>query len=161
MGAKASGDLSTKDTLDHAWNYFVLHAGQRMSLFNFFLVLAGLVAAGLAACIQQSGPLQLLGAALGLLLTLVSFIFWKLDQRVSFLLKHAENAIANIESSIPVSVGRLVSSEVTQTSAAHAKGFILFRMWTYGTAFRAVFLVMGTVGMGGGTLCILRYVTRG
>jgi hypothetical protein len=31
-----------KEMMDHAWRYFELHASQRMSLFNFFLVLAAL-----------------------------------------------------------------------------------------------------------------------
>jgi hypothetical protein len=155
---KVSGEVSPKDMLDHAWQYFALHAGQRMSLFNFFLVLAGLVAAGLAACAERSGPLLLLGAALGLLLTLVSFIFWKLDQRVSFFLKHAEEALANIELFMPITAARLVSNERERTASVCGTGFFLFRMWTYGSAFRTVFAVMATVGATGGMLCVLRYL---
>jgi ABC-type uncharacterized transport system permease subunit len=68
-------EASARDMLEHAWRYFALHAGQRMSIFNFFLVLSGIVAAGLAACLQRHGPFQLIGVALGVLLALVSFTF--------------------------------------------------------------------------------------
>lgn len=150
-------EAPTKDMLDHAWQYFALHANQRMSLVNFFLILAGLVLAGLATCLQRTGPIQLLGVALGLLLTVVSFVFWKLDQRVAFLLKHAERAMAQIELSLPIAAARLVSNEREQTEKAVSGGFLLFRIWTYGTAFRFVFALMGSTGIIGATLCFCRY----
>ena len=152
-----NNDPSTKDLLDHAWRSFALHAGQRMSLFNFFLILASLTAAGLAACLQRSGPIQLLGVGVGLLLALVSFTFWKLDQRVSFLLKYAEEAITQIELSLPIAAARLVSNERERTRLAISSGFIVLRTWTYGMAFRCVFALMGVVGIAGAGLCLARY----
>jgi hypothetical protein len=100
-----------KDMLEHAWRYFAIHAQQRLSLFNYFLLASGSVAAGLAACLQRSGLFQVLGTALGALLTLISFIFWKLDQRSSFLVKHAEDALAELESTFPNSLAKLVYRE--------------------------------------------------
>jgi len=95
---KAMAEHSVSDTvLTHAGRYFELHANQRMSVFNFFLALSGVVSAGLAALVQGSAHLIFLGILLGLLLVLVSFIFWKLDQRVSFLIKHAEDALSELE----------------------------------------------------------------
>ena len=155
-----NNDPTTKELLDHAWQYFALHAGQRMSTFNFFLVLASLTAAGLAACLQRGGRIQLLGVALGALLALVSFIFWKLDQRVSFLLKHAEQVIAQLELSVPIAAARLVHNERERTALAVSSGFVLLRMWTYGTAFRCIFAVMGVVGFAGAGLCFARYLGR-
>jgi hypothetical protein len=34
----APDDRNEKAALDHVWHHFDLHAGQRMSLFNFYLV---------------------------------------------------------------------------------------------------------------------------
>lgn len=58
--------LSAKDMLEHAWRYFSLHAQQRLSLFNYFLLASGSVVAGPAACLQRSGLFQILvpGSAL-------------------------------------------------------------------------------------------------
>jgi len=128
-----------------------------MLLFNFFLVLSGFVAAGLAACLPRSGPYQLFGVALGFLLTLVSFVFWKLDQRTSFLIKHAEGAIAELEVAFPIAASRLISREEDCTAADVSSKSILLRMWTYGFAFRFAFRVMGFVGFAGGIWCLVRY----
>ena len=33
---------------EHSWRYFEVHAGQRITVFNYFLVASGAIAAGLA-----------------------------------------------------------------------------------------------------------------
>jgi hypothetical protein len=151
-------ELAIHEMLDHAWRYFELHAGQRMSLFNFFLVVSGVILAGLAACLQLTGSLRLLGLCLGVLLAVVAFTFWKLDQRVSFLIKHAEDAIVGIEKLLPLDVARLFSNERGRTAAHKSVGIGLVRPWTYGSAFRFIFWIMGLVGISGGTLSLARYL---
>jgi len=141
----------------HAWRYFELHANQRMSVFNFFLVLSGFVAAGLAASFQGSGPLPLIGVMLGFVLTLVSFVFWKLDQRVSFLVKHAEQALAELEGSFSDPKARLFAAEPDRTKEAQATGLWPTRQWTYGDSFRFVFVAMGVMGVIGAILSFSRY----
>jgi hypothetical protein len=146
--------FSQTEMLDHAWRYFELHANQRMSLFNFFLVLSSFVAAGLGASLQLRGTLELMGVGLGVILATVSFTFWKLDQRTSFLIKHAERAVAEIESGFSVSTARLFSNEVRVTARVVSKCYNPCRLWTYGSAFRFVFLVMGLVGIIGAILSV-------
>jgi hypothetical protein len=143
--------------LTHAWRYFELHANQRMSIFNFFLVLSGVISTGLAASIQGSAYLGCVGVFLGILLTLVSFVFWKLDQRVSFLIKHAENALSEIECALPDECTRLFLHERGKTAVAVSSGRWWSRHWTYGRCFRLVFLIMAFVGLGGSALSMLRF----
>lgn len=50
---------------EHAWKYVEIHAGQRMSIFNFFLVLSGLVLAGIAGCLSQGRAFRLEEGVLG------------------------------------------------------------------------------------------------
>jgi Flp pilus assembly protein TadB len=137
----APGDRNEKAALDHAGRYFDLHAGQRMSLFNFYLVLSGLVLAGIAGTYSNS-TLQTVGAFLGFALSIVAFVFWKLDQRVCFLMKRAEAALAQLESALP-SAARLFHSEPDHTRHACSAAGI----WTYGKSFRLVFSLMGAVGL--------------
>jgi len=143
--------------LDHTWRYFELHANQRMYIFNFFLVLSGLVAAGLAASFEGKGPLLLIGVVLGLLLALVSFVFWKLDQRVSFLIKNAEIALVELEALFPELRLRLFTEEPRLTQEARSAASLLRRQWTYGHSFRFVFSIMGGVGLLFTILSISRY----
>ena len=147
----------TEDYRNHAWRYFELHASQRMAVFNFFLVLSGLIAAGLAAAVQAAGLLLIVGAVLGLLLALVSFIFWKLDQRVSFLIKHAEQALIEIESVFPKTATQLFTNEVALTEHATSSGSLWTRQWTYGHSFRVVFIIMGLAGLLGSCISLGRY----
>lgn len=145
--------------LDHAWRYFELHANQRMAVFNFFLVLASLVSAGLAAAVQGSERLGVLGIVLGILLALVSFVFWKLDQRASFLIKHAESALVGLESILPTENARLFLNEPALTKNASSSSTLWNRHWTYGRSFRLTFLVIGLFGIGGSVLSTLRFMS--
>src|SRR5690606_35836878 len=126
-----------------------------MTVFNFFLVLSGLVTAGLAATFQGTAP-PLLGVVLGVLLAVVAFIFWKLDQRVCFLMKRAERAIASIESSLTDGKWQLFHSESEDTKAEQAKGNLWTSLWTYGQSFRVTYWALGLFGLGGSVVSAVR-----
>ena len=46
-------NVKAEDIQRYAWNYFELHANQRMSLFKFFITLAVFMAASLGATLVQ------------------------------------------------------------------------------------------------------------
>lgn len=143
--------------LEHAWQYFELHSKQRLTTFNFFLFLSGAASAGVAAALQGSAHFAILGVALGLLLILASFLFWKLDQRTSFLIKHAEACITSIETACLPEAARVFSSEPSRLLAAQVSARGWRRIWTYGLCFRISFLVMAAVGASGAGIALLRY----
>jgi hypothetical protein len=147
------GEPSPSEMLEHAWRYFALHASQRISLFNFFLIVEGTMGAGLAACLRGSQFLNLLGVALGVLMAFVSFVFWKLDQRTAFLVKYAEVAIAEIENALPIAAARIISHEPAHSAERAGVGPV----WTYGEIFRVVFVVMSVLGVAGGVLSFVRF----
>ena len=148
-----------RDMRDYVWAYFELHARQRMSLFNFFLVLVAFVLAGLGHSIQEHGRFAPMGVLLGILLVLVSFVFWKLDQRVSLFLKLAEDALADLEPDFSVPSARLVSREREKTKKLRKSTHQL--SWahhlTYGGSFRSVFRVMALVGLVGAVASVLSW----
>ena len=49
-----SGD--GKDQLDYAWKWFAHHAQQRISMFNFFLVGIGILAAAYSTLLHDDRP---------------------------------------------------------------------------------------------------------
>ena len=81
----------------YAWEYFKTHAQQRMSLFNFFVVFSSLATTGLASTFQKEIKAHFVGMGFGFLLVLVSYVFWKLDERVGVLIKHSEKALMLVE----------------------------------------------------------------
>lgn len=130
---------------EHAWNYFELHSNQRMTLFNFFSAFSGVVIAAIAATFQAEAKFALIGIALGLLLVLVSFISWKLDQRMSMLVKHAERLLIQQETA-DLTKAKLFASEAEMYDDAVSSSNIWSRPWTIGGSFRLLFLMIGIVG---------------
>lgn len=142
-----------RHTLDHAWRYFELHASQRMSLFNFFLVFSGLVAAGTGGAFVR---LPQVSTVAGVALAGVAFLFFKLDQRVSFLIKRAEAALVEAESPVP-EYARLFATEPSETKHAERTE----SLWTYGKSFRTLYGVVGVLGLIVGGVSLLRWFVCG
>jgi hypothetical protein len=132
--------------LNHAWKYFELHANQRMSLFNFFILLSGLIAAAWGAAMTAETPLSAIGAVMGTLLAFSSIIFWKIDERNSFLIKHAEETLGRAECSLFDEGDCLFKSEPAKTNPCR-EGLLLSRQWSHRNSFQVVFFVMGATGI--------------
>lgn len=96
---------------------------------------------------------------LGLLIALLSFVFWKLDQRGSMLIKHAEVLLERLEPQAVGAEGSVFSQEPASFAKAAGGGGLygLYGLWTFGRSLRLIFLVMGIFGVGGATLSALRF----
>jgi hypothetical protein len=145
MGSKVDDPATATEMMEHGWRYFSLHAAQRMSVFNFFVVLSGVVLAGLAATLQAERHLAAIGAALGFTLIVVAFLFWRLDSRTSSLIKNAEAALATLEQRFGVPAARLVQIDRDTPER-----------WTYGRALRIVYSCMALAGLVGASLSLAR-----
>ena len=148
--------FDSKDMLDHAWKYFELHSGQRISMFNFFLVVSTSLAAGLGYCLQGNKALGWLGTVAGALLFFVSLVFGKIDGRTATLVKYAENAIAAVEAGFPEPTVRLVANEAAGTAKTIEGEGPHKGMWSYSKSFRLAFQAMAVLGIIGGVLSALR-----
>lgn len=149
---------NSDNLLEHAWRYFELHANQRIIIFNYFLIISGALSAGLATTLQGSQRFSSLGIMLGMLLIVVSFIFWKLDQRVSYLIKHAESVITDLEQYLTIKKAHIFYLEPKKSKEVLEEGFWWSRHWTYGSAFRFVFIIMALFGGTGIILSLLKFI---
>lgn len=75
---------------DHAWAWFVLHAGQRMQSFNYFIVAAAFLTAGYATLLDKQ-PFVAAGAAIVGAWT--TMWFRRLDLRTKQLISAAERVL--------------------------------------------------------------------
>ena len=89
-------DDAEKAALSLAWDYFVYHAQQRQTVFNFFIILIGASLAAFAATIDKPAATRL-HFVIGSVLAIGSFLFWRLDERSRNLIKLAEAALKEIE----------------------------------------------------------------
>jgi hypothetical protein len=88
--------------LDHAWNWFALHAAQRMQTFNFFLVaIAFLVAAYASLLDKKHWAAAFIAAAAAWL----AFWFTRLEGRAQQLVEAGERAIAICQTRLQNSSG--------------------------------------------------------
>lgn len=141
-----------------AWDYFQVHAAQRLTTFNFYVVISSVITTGVFATFQKDYQIFGASALLGFLLILFSFTFWKLDKRNKELIKNAEAALRFFENSSnfqdageePHSVKLFLREEhVTNAKRANESFFALRRLFTYSDCFNIVFLTFALVGLSG------------
>ena len=74
-GTNKQTELTIEVFRDHAWDYFALHADQRLKTFHFYILLeTGLVAAMLLAARAGASDPWIFGI-IGLFMVLLSFVF--------------------------------------------------------------------------------------
>src|SRR6266446_5025035 len=88
--AAAGPDETAKQAREHAWNWFALHATQRMQAFNFFMVATAFLMAAYASLLEKHPVAAAILAAVGAWL---AFLFNRLDDRSRQLVDAGENAL--------------------------------------------------------------------
>lgn len=147
----SAGDDAVTTLRDHAWDYFELHADQRLKAFHFYILLeTGLVAALLFAARGGSPDVRIV-AVVGALMVFFSFIFWKLDQRTKGMIKVSERALKLFERRKfdNLSDGEIASS-APFTNDPQNKGSVSasrFGVLSYSKCFGAVFIAFAAVGL--------------
>lgn len=134
-----------------AWDYFAIHASQRMTVFNFYIVLSSLVATSYFASFKSDSNLASARPGLAGLLCLFAFTFWKLDQRNKFIIKNAERALKFFEQFETVdNVAKVFTQEEIEMKSKKAMGWrrLLFWRWqlSYSDCFNLIFSLFFALG---------------
>jgi hypothetical protein len=90
MTTPPDADEIAKQAREHAWNWFALHAAQRMQAFNFFVVATAFLIAAYASILEKHPGAAAFLAAVGAWLTLW---FNRLDARSRQLVEAGEDAL--------------------------------------------------------------------
>lgn len=129
---------------NHCWNYFALHAQQRMSAFQFFITLeTALIGAGLLVLQSDFSSDSHFKIVIGPMIILLSFVFWKIDQRTKDLIKGAEVGLKEIENfflantKVAVHLPFLSDAQTNNTLVSFP---LLPGRLTYSKSFGAVFI---------------------
>jgi hypothetical protein len=134
-----------------AWDYFQLHASQRMTIFNFYLLSSSLIATAYFASFRPDSNLQGARPLLSALLCMIAFIFWKLDQRTKLFIKNAENTLKYFESlEVADKAAKVFTNEEELTKAKRLRGWrrILLHSshLSYSDCFNSVFVAFFLIG---------------
>lgn len=153
-GAKMD-DKKIKDIGESAWNYFSLHAEQRLKTFHFFIIFCAVIVGGLVSCLKSEVDYRIC-ATMSLFLPSFSYIFYKLDQRNKQLIKHGENALKFLESQYdfdddddyPHKLKIFTCEEHLTKQLKSQKGIYPFgALFTYSTCINSVLVVFGLSGL--------------
>jgi VIT1/CCC1 family predicted Fe2+/Mn2+ transporter len=147
---------------EYAWQYFALHADQRLKTFNFYLTLYAFAFGGLIVMVKDAKSASL-GALAGLVLALLSYVFWKFDGRNKELVEVSQDALRQIEaddSRVNDNNGtphatRLFTTERIRTNALKSSRPLRWSNpvswfaahYTYTRCFNVLFLVFGVAGL--------------
>jgi hypothetical protein len=102
--AKLSGADLTKTQFDYAWKWFDHHAKQRVSMFNYFIVIVGIIASAIGVLYKdvktcpecfENGSFMLSVAGM-----LMAIIFLCLDLRNRQLIGYAQDTLSGLEKSV-------------------------------------------------------------
>lgn len=139
-----------------AWDYFAAHASQRMTIFNFYIVLSSVTATTYFASFKGDSNLQSARWGLALSLCFFAFIFWKLDGRNKALIKNAEAALRHFEQNEPGDVvTKVFTNEKIETDkrweSVRGWRWLCFWCWhlSYSDCFNSVFVAFFLLGLGG------------
>ncbi len=148
-------DEIAKQARDYAWQWFALHAAQRMQTFNFFLVATAFLVAAYAGLIEKypipAGLVALLGAWL-------AYWFNRLDYRNRELVKAGEAALKVSEARL-ASLTNIPEIEIQKKVDRAGKGASTYRVvirvveWTFllvflvGAFYAAGHLVVSFIGL--------------
>lgn len=144
-----------KDQRQYVWNYFQLHASQRLITFNFYIVISTAIAAGYAVALRANG-IPVLAILLGFTISLLSFVFWKLDMRNKLLIKNAEEALKYLEALAGTpgdknksNILKIFTYEEGQSNKMKmTKSFWPWNNhYSYSKCFNIVFAVFGVLGL--------------
>ncbi len=149
-----------------AWDYFNIHSSQRMTTFNFYLIMSSVISTSYFASSKSDSNLQSARPALAFLLCVVAFVFWKLEQRNKFLVKHAERALKYFEQADPSDdIAKVLTNEERDTSSKKIKGWRKVLLWrlplSYSDCFNLVFFLFFLIGLIGVVFGIYSSISSG
>lgn len=131
------GNLKTFDQqYQHAWNYFQLHANQRISLFGYYIIFLSIFAAGAGTIIfkfrSREISAEILGIIIALLFIGITWIFILLDERNKDLLEIGKKKLIELEKLWPDEDSQMLNRAEEKTTARHTT---LLNIVFYGAIF--------------------------
>lgn len=144
----------------YAWDYFALHADQRLKAFHFYILLSTAILGGFAVLLRN-GAFHKWMAIFGIFLVFFSFVFWKLDNRTRGLIKHGEEALEFLDAQhgLPQIDGAPHPLQLFTREKHLSAKLPLYSLtsahFTYARCFRWVFALFSLVGLATIGVCVV------
>lgn len=141
---------TSEELRDYAWKYFALHADQRIKMFHFFIILETAMVAGLLVAAKGTAgvlsPIPNVLAVLPLMMTIIAFVFWKLDVRTRAMIHNAETALRAVENTREKDLDPLLK-ESSRIFGIDDRSLETNKPLRYSHCFGIVFVSFGLLGL--------------
>lgn len=111
---KDTFDKPLETALEHAWSHFQYHAGQRLQMVRYFLILYAFLFAGVVSFLNGDGTIilsPLIGVVLGIIIVFAIGVFRRLDRRNEELIELSEKVIEDLEAKLKQEIDEDVFSK--------------------------------------------------
>lgn len=143
-------DRAQKAAAIYAWDYFQYHAGQRQSVFRFFLTLVGVLTLAYGYSLRYETTNAIEGAnvrlAIGCMLLIIGFLFWRLDKRSQNLIKASEAALKQAEIRLSVALGGDETIKLIHIDGNKSKCGPLSYIESFRQVYSLIFILVGFAG---------------
>jgi hypothetical protein len=120
-----------KIAVDHAWNWFALHATQRLQSVNFFLVAMAFMTAAYVTAIKEE--LFLIAAGIAVLAMSTSYFLFRMERRIQYLIHAAEEALNPIQDAVATKLTLPQMNIVARVAETNPGG------WKYSRVFKFMY----------------------
>ncbi|MBR8272572.1 hypothetical protein KDX15_01905 [Burkholderia cenocepacia] len=144
-----------------SWSYFSLHSAQRMQSFQFYITLETALIGGAIVIAKSDGNHQHWMTLLSAMVSLLSFIFWKLDGRTRKLIKNAESALRFLDGQHNLPNINAQPHPVFLFKIDGVDNSSVKSIWNINLSYSKCFnIIFGVFGFGG-FVCVLQSVLTG
>lgn len=145
-----STELNKSDFFKMLWDYFAIHANQRIQILNFYIVLETFFITGLLTLFQLNGELTVFRLLLSFAIIFFSFIFYALDRRTKEMIKFSEEALRNIEQKYVAQYSNKImifSIEQEKTLSERRWSWFAKKYLSYSKLFQLIYIFFTIIGV--------------
>jgi len=147
---KNEKSLAENDFIGILWEYFSLHASQRIQMLNFFIVLETFLLTAWLTLLQVDTGLSLPRIIIGFALILFSIVFYVLDVRTKTMIKLCEESLSHVEKSYIKYFGKkymIFSLERERTAEERKKSKLKRWFLSYSKLLRIIYVFFAFTGL--------------
>jgi len=143
--------LEEKDFYSVLWEYFSLHASQRIQVFNFYVTLETCLVASFFIVAQLSGNQTIYKVAISGSMVMFSFVFALLDSRTKTMIKAVEESLRQVEGKYMkyFDANFMIFSREKSDTDSFRKKCCLRNLQSYSKLFRLLYLLFAVLGIAG------------
>lgn len=148
------------------WKYFEHHGNQRLVHINYFSVLSSAILLAQYSALSLTKEYFYVSLILGIVECVIAFVFWKIDERTVFFIKHVEGAIKALESRYQFSederyndVFKVFINEEQKTKQIRVVKTLSFkRQISHRKAYRILLISFSIIAIIGSAIAVLKMV---